>query len=95
MERADELALLMTLEMGKALAESKSEIVYAADFFRWHSGDALRLDGDYKQFGNGTSRVLTMKQPVGPVPDDHARGTSRWRWARARWARRSPPAARS
>ena len=66
MERADELALLMTLEMGKALAESKSEIVYAADFFRWHSGDALRLDGDYKQFGNGTSRVLTMKQPVGP-----------------------------
>ena len=65
-ERADELALLMTLEMGKALAESKSEIVYAADFFRWHSGDALRLDGNYKQFGNGTSRVLTMKQPVGP-----------------------------
>ena len=47
----------MTLEMGKAVAESKSEIVYAADFFRWHSGDALRLDGDYKQFGNGTSRV--------------------------------------
>ena len=66
MERADELALLMTLEMGKAVAESKSEIVYAADFFRWHSGDALRLDGDFKQFGNGTSRVLTMKQPVGP-----------------------------
>ena len=59
MERADELALLMTLEMGKALAESKSEIVYAADFFRWHSGDALRLDGNYKQFGNGTSRALT------------------------------------
>jgi succinate-semialdehyde dehydrogenase/glutarate-semialdehyde dehydrogenase len=56
----------MTLEMGKALAESKSEIVYAADFFRWHSGDALRLDGNYKQFGNGTSRALTMKQPVGP-----------------------------
>jgi succinate-semialdehyde dehydrogenase / glutarate-semialdehyde dehydrogenase len=66
MERADDLALLMTLEMGKAVAESKSEIVYAADFFRWHSGDALRLDGDYKQFGNGTSRVMTMKQPVGP-----------------------------
>ena len=56
----------MTLEMGKPVAESKSEIVYAADFFRWHSGEALRLDGYYKQFGNGTSRVLTMKQPVGP-----------------------------
>jgi succinate-semialdehyde dehydrogenase/glutarate-semialdehyde dehydrogenase len=65
-ERADELAVLMTLEMGKPVAESKSEIVYAADFFRWFSGEALRLDGLYKRFGNGTSRVLTMKQPVGP-----------------------------
>jgi succinate-semialdehyde dehydrogenase/glutarate-semialdehyde dehydrogenase len=65
-ERLDELALLMTLEMGKPVAESKSEIVYAADFFRWFSGEALRIDGNYKQFGNGTSRVLVMKQPVGP-----------------------------
>ena len=40
--------------------------MYAADFFRWSSGEALRLDGYYKQFGNGTSRVLTMKQPIGP-----------------------------
>ena len=71
-ERADELALLMTLEMGKPVAESKAEIVYAADFFRWFSGEALRIDGNYKQFANGTSRVLVMKQPVGPVPDDHA-----------------------
>jgi succinate-semialdehyde dehydrogenase / glutarate-semialdehyde dehydrogenase len=66
MERADELAVLMTLEMGKPVAESKSEIVYAADFFRWYSGEALRIGGNYKQFGNGTSRVLVMKQPVGP-----------------------------
>jgi succinate-semialdehyde dehydrogenase / glutarate-semialdehyde dehydrogenase len=66
MERADELALLMTLEMGKPVAESKAEIVYAADFFRWFSGEALRIDGNYKQFANGTSRVLVMKQPVGP-----------------------------
>ena len=65
-ERADELALLMTLEMGKPIAESKAEIVYAADFFRWFSGEALRIDGNYKQFANGTSRVLVMKQPVGP-----------------------------
>jgi succinate-semialdehyde dehydrogenase / glutarate-semialdehyde dehydrogenase len=65
-ERADELALLMTLEMGKPVAESKAEIVYAADFFRWFSGEALRIDGNYKQFANGTSRVLVMKQPVGP-----------------------------
>jgi succinate-semialdehyde dehydrogenase / glutarate-semialdehyde dehydrogenase len=65
-ERADELALLMTLEMGKPVAESKAEIIYAADFFRWFSGEALRIDGNYKQFANGTSRVLVMKQPVGP-----------------------------
>jgi succinate-semialdehyde dehydrogenase/glutarate-semialdehyde dehydrogenase len=65
-QRADELALLMTLEMGKPIAESKAEIVYAADFFRWFSGEALRIDGNYKQFANGTSRVLVMKQPVGP-----------------------------
>ena len=66
MERADQLGLLMTLEMGKPVAESKAEIVYAADFFRWFSGEALRIDGNYKQFANGTSRVLVMKQPVGP-----------------------------
>jgi succinate-semialdehyde dehydrogenase/glutarate-semialdehyde dehydrogenase len=65
-ERADDLALLMTLEMGKPIAESKAEILYAADFFRWFSGEALRTDGNYKQFANGTSRVLVMKQPVGP-----------------------------
>ena len=63
--RADELALLMTLEMGKPVAESKAEIVYAADFFRWFSGEALRIDGNYKQFATGTSRVLVMRQPVG------------------------------
>ncbi len=66
MERADELAVLMTLEMGKPVAESKAEIIYAADFFRWFSGEALRIEGNYKQFANGTSRVLVMKQPVGP-----------------------------
>jgi succinate-semialdehyde dehydrogenase / glutarate-semialdehyde dehydrogenase len=66
-ERADELATLMTLEMGKPVAESKAEITYAADFFRWYSGEALRIDGNYKQFANGTSRVLVMKQPVGPT----------------------------
>jgi succinate-semialdehyde dehydrogenase / glutarate-semialdehyde dehydrogenase len=65
MGRADELATLMTLEMGKPVAESRAEIVYAADFFRWFSGEALRMDGNYKQFANGTSRVLVMKQPVG------------------------------
>jgi succinate-semialdehyde dehydrogenase / glutarate-semialdehyde dehydrogenase len=65
-ERADELALLMTLEMGKSLAESKAEIAYSAEFFRWFSGEALRIDGYYKVAGNAASRVLVMRQPVGP-----------------------------
>lgn len=65
-ERVDELALLMTLEMGKAVAESKGEIAYAGEFFRWNAGEALRLDGDFKVSGNGASRVLVMRQPVGP-----------------------------
>ena len=65
-ERADELALLMTLEMGKPLAESKAEIIYAAEFFRWFSGEALRISGDYRVGGAGAGRVLVMRQPVGP-----------------------------
>ena len=65
-ERADELALLMTLEMGKPLAESKAEIVYAAEFFRWFSGEALRITGEYRVAGNAASRVLEMRQPIGP-----------------------------
>ena len=65
-ERADDLALLMTLEMGKPLAESKAEIAYAAEFFRWFSGEATRIHGQFNMSGNGVGRVLTMRQPVGP-----------------------------
>jgi succinate-semialdehyde dehydrogenase / glutarate-semialdehyde dehydrogenase len=65
-ERADDLAVLMTLEMGKTVAESKAEIAYSAEFLRWFSGEALRLDGYYKVAGNGASRVLVMRQPIGP-----------------------------
>jgi succinate-semialdehyde dehydrogenase / glutarate-semialdehyde dehydrogenase len=65
-ERADELALLMTLEMGKPVAESKAEIAYAAEFFRWFSGEATRIRGQFNMAGNGVGRVLTLKQPVGP-----------------------------
>ena len=64
--RADELALLMTLEMGKPLAESKAEIAYGAEFFRWFSEQAVRIDGRYAVAPNGQGRLLTMKQPVGP-----------------------------
>lgn len=64
--RTDELALLMTLEMGKPLAESRSEIIYAAEFLRWFSEEAVRIDGRYSTAPNGQGRLLTMRQPVGP-----------------------------
>jgi succinate-semialdehyde dehydrogenase/glutarate-semialdehyde dehydrogenase len=66
MARADELALLMTLEMGKPLKESKAEIAYGAEFLRWFSEQAVRIDGRYAVAPNGQGRLLTMKQPVGP-----------------------------
>jgi len=65
-ERADELALLMTLEMGKPLAESKAEIAYAAEFLRWFAEEAVRIEGRYATAPNGVGRLITMKQPVGP-----------------------------
>jgi succinate-semialdehyde dehydrogenase/glutarate-semialdehyde dehydrogenase len=65
-ERADELALLMTLEMGKAVAESKAEIAYAGEFFRWFAEEAVRIDGRYAVAPNGQGRLLVMRQPVGP-----------------------------
>jgi succinate-semialdehyde dehydrogenase/glutarate-semialdehyde dehydrogenase len=65
-ERADELALIMTLEMGKSLAESKAEIAYASEFFRWFAEEAVRIEGRYGVAPNGAGRLLVMKQPVGP-----------------------------
>jgi succinate-semialdehyde dehydrogenase/glutarate-semialdehyde dehydrogenase len=64
--RADDLALLMTIEMGKPVAESRAEVAYAADFFRWFSEEAVRISGDYKVSTSGANRVLVMRQPVGP-----------------------------
>ena len=64
--RADELALLMTLEMGKPLAESKAEVTYAAEFFRWFAEEAVRIEGRYATAPNGQGRLITMRQPVGP-----------------------------
>jgi succinate-semialdehyde dehydrogenase/glutarate-semialdehyde dehydrogenase len=64
--RTDELALLMTLEMGKPVAESKGEIAYANNFLRWYSEEAVRINGRFTTNEAGTGRVLTMRQPIGP-----------------------------
>jgi succinate-semialdehyde dehydrogenase/glutarate-semialdehyde dehydrogenase len=65
-ERVDDLALLMTLEMGKPLAESRGEIAYAAEFFRWFSEEAVRIRGSWSVEPGGSGRLLVMQQPVGP-----------------------------
>ncbi|MGI8683057.1 MAG: aldehyde dehydrogenase family protein, partial [Mycobacteriales bacterium] len=64
--RADDLGLLITLEMGKPLAESKGEVTYAAEFFRWFAEEAVRIRGSFGPSPAGDLRILTMKQPVGP-----------------------------
>jgi succinate-semialdehyde dehydrogenase/glutarate-semialdehyde dehydrogenase len=66
MQRQDDLALLMTLEMGKPLAESQAEIAYAAEFFRWFAEEAVRIDGGFATAPNGSGRMLVMRQPIGP-----------------------------
>ncbi len=65
-DNQEELALLMTLEMGKPLTESRAEIAYGAEFLRWFSEQAVRIEGRYGVSPNGQGRLLTMKQPVGP-----------------------------
>jgi succinate-semialdehyde dehydrogenase/glutarate-semialdehyde dehydrogenase len=64
--RTDELALLITLEMGKPVSESRAEIAYANDFIRWFSEEAVRIEGRYAASPDGSGRLLTIRQPVGP-----------------------------
>ena len=66
-ERADDFARLMTLEMGKPLAEARGEVAYGAEFFRWFSEEAVRIHGRYSAAPAGPTRLITMKAPVGPT----------------------------
>ncbi len=65
-EQSEQLAILMTLEMGKPLAESRGEVAYAASYLRWYAEEAVRINGRFQTAENGLSRVLTMRQGVGP-----------------------------
>jgi succinate-semialdehyde dehydrogenase / glutarate-semialdehyde dehydrogenase len=65
-ERREELALLITLEMGKPLAESRGEVAYGSEFLRWFSEEAVRVSGRYGRNPEGTGHVLVSHQPVGP-----------------------------
>ena len=65
-ERADDLALLMTLEMGKTLQESRGEVTYGGEFLRWFSEEAVRIHGRYGLNPEGTGRTIVSQRPVGP-----------------------------
>ncbi|MDX3193912.1 NAD-dependent succinate-semialdehyde dehydrogenase [Streptomyces sp. MN03-5084-2B] len=66
LSRADDLALLITTEMGKPLAEARGEVAYAAEFFRWFAEEAVRIGGEHGVLPDGRNRMLVMRQPVGP-----------------------------
>ena len=61
----DSLAELITRENGKVLADAQAEVAYAAEFFRWFSEEAVRIDGDYRRAPNGGNWLLVSRQPVG------------------------------
>lgn len=61
----DTLAQLIVRENGKVLADAKAEVTYAAEFFRWFSEEAVRIDGDYRRAPSGANWLLVSRQPVG------------------------------
>jgi succinate-semialdehyde dehydrogenase/glutarate-semialdehyde dehydrogenase len=64
-EYRDPLARLITRENGKALSDSRAEVAYAAEFFRWFSEEAVRISGDFRQAPAGDKRIIVTHQPVG------------------------------
>lgn len=66
MERREDFALLMTLEMGKPLAEARGEVNYGGEFLRWFSEEAVRITGRYGWNPEGTGRIVVAQRPVGP-----------------------------
>jgi succinate-semialdehyde dehydrogenase/glutarate-semialdehyde dehydrogenase len=65
-ERIEDFALLMTLEMGKPVAEARGEVAYGGEFLRWFSEEAVRIAGRYGSNPEGTGRMIVTQVPVGP-----------------------------
>ncbi|NBO68038.1 MAG: aldehyde dehydrogenase family protein, partial [Actinobacteria bacterium] len=61
----ESLAKLITLENGKVLSDARAEVAYAAEFFRWFSEEAVRIDGDYRRAPSGANWLMVSRQPVG------------------------------
>ena len=64
-QRAEDIAYLMSLEMGKSLTDARGEVTYAAEFFRWFAEEAVRIDGALRTAPSGRNRILTFRRPVG------------------------------
>ena len=64
---SDDFATLMSLEMGKPFAEAKGEVAYGAEFLRWFSEEAPRINGRYTTAPDGKNRLMVLKRPVGPA----------------------------
>lgn len=65
--RSEDFAQLISLEMGKPLSDSRSEVRYGAEFLRWFSEEAVRSSGRYTRSPAGSGRITVSKVPVGPV----------------------------
>ncbi len=65
-ERKEDFALLMTIEMGKPLAEARGEVAYGGEFLRWFSEETAHLQGRYGANPEGTGRMIVTHHPVGP-----------------------------
>ncbi len=63
--RREEIAYVMSLEMGKSLTDARGEVTYAAEFFRWFSEEAVRIGGELRMAPSGANRILTFRKPVG------------------------------
>ena len=64
-DRVDELALLITAENGKALADARGEVLYSAEFFRWYAEEAVRIRGEIQTAPSGANKIIVIHQPVG------------------------------
>jgi len=84
---ADDLALIMTSEQGKPLAESKGEIAYAASFIEWFAEEARRIYGDTIPATSGDKRIIAIKQPVGVTA-----AITPWNFPTAMLTRKAGPA---
>jgi succinate-semialdehyde dehydrogenase/glutarate-semialdehyde dehydrogenase len=64
-EHAEELAMLIALENGKALPDARGEVAYAAEFFRWYAEEATRIPGEFRHTPSGSHQILVDHEPIG------------------------------